>query len=204
MTGRGEVEDAWRSFLNRPALYAAAGRLASCFDGAIADEACTHMLGAGRLEVRLSRLIGEYYGLDLPDEDPDEADRLIALCDAKRLADIALKAGAIYWSASFAGVIRRDTMAALHAQLSEALCEFALLNRDLGGPDQAIEPMVGLAERVAADGRRCLAAWCAALPAGVGTRVRLKLSPSPELDDLAPGPFAQLGAAIIRRAASAA
>ena len=202
MTDTVDTADAWQSFLHKPALHAIASRLVPCFGGTLGDEACAHMLSAERLETRLSSLIGDHYGFSRQEPKVDENDRPIALCDADRLADIALKAGAIYWAASFASVIRRETTAALHAQLGEALCEFAVVNRDLTGPEQELDPIDDLAERVAADGWRCLGAWCDAMPAGVGTRVRLKLPPSPELDDVAPTPFAQLGPPIVRRAAS--
>ncbi|PRH89359.1 hypothetical protein C5L14_01855 [Labrys okinawensis] len=201
MTSKIDAAEAWRSFVHKPALHTIASRLAPCFGGTLGDEACAHMLTAERLEPRLSRLIGEHYGFSAGEAQVDEEDRAIALCDAERLADLALKAGAIYWAVSFAGVIRRETTAALHARLGEALCEYAVLNRDLAGPEQVLEPIADLAERVAADGWRCLGAWCDAMPAGVGVRVRLKLPPSPDLDGTAPAPFAQLGPPIVRRAA---
>ncbi|MGN8114257.1 hypothetical protein [Labrys sp. 22185] len=201
MTGKIDAAQAWQSFLHKPALHAIAARLVPCFGGSLGDEACAHMLTAGRLEARLSSLIGEHYGFSPQEPQVDEGDRAIALCDPDALADIALKAGAIYWAAAFAGVIRRETTAALHAQLGEALCEFAVVNRDLAGPEQDLDPIAGLAGRVTADGWRCLGAWCDALPAGVGMRVRLKLPPSPELDGIGPAPSTQLGPPIVRRAA---
>ncbi|MDZ5453357.1 hypothetical protein [Labrys sp. ZIDIC5] len=201
MTGKTDAADAWQSFLHKPALHAIAPRLAPCFGGTLGDEACAHLLTADRLETRLSSLIGEHYGFSPQEPQVEAGDRAIALSDADELGDIALKAGAIYWATAFAGVIRRETTTALHAQLGEALCEFAVLNRDLAGPEQDLEPIADLAGRVAADGWRCLGAWCSIMPAGVGARVRLKLPPSPELDDIAPAPFAQLGPPIVRRAA---
>jgi hypothetical protein len=197
----------WRAFMQKPALYAAAGRLTPCFGGSIGEKGCARMLAAGRLEGRLSRLLLEHYQLSdaAPDTGPrmDETDRTIALANADRLGEIALYAGAVYWAAPLAGAIRRETTAALHAQLGTALCEFAIVNRDLAGPEQPIEPVEGLRERVEADGWRCLAAWCCAVAQEVGTRVRLKLAPLPQLDDPVPAPFAETGPAIVRRVAVA-
>ena len=93
---------------------------------------------------------------------------------------------------------QRDA-AAFDAALGESLCVLALANRDLSGPMQPIAPYDRLGVRVIEDGLRCLGAWCTAQTAGVGQRVRLKLSPHPALDDAVVRPFDELGPAIVRR-----
>jgi hypothetical protein len=56
--------------------------------------------------------------------------------------------------------------------------------------------------RAVEHGWRCVGAWCHILPAGVGTRVRLKVAPRDALDRLPEHPFHEIGPSIVRRAAS--
>ncbi|TIT02986.1 SctK family type III secretion system sorting platform protein [Mesorhizobium sp.] len=197
----------WRSFLEWPADYAEPRRLAECFEGAIGEDACERMLRTQRLRSRLSALLLDHYRLDasMPEgEEVEELDATIALSSAEQLEQTAFRAGAIYWSGSFAGSILGHTTAALHEQLGEALCTFAMTHRDLAGPARPLDPLDGIRDRVFADGWRCIGAWCHAAPASVGRRVLLKLPPDDLVDRLPDAPFADTGAAIVRRAAGAA
>ncbi len=205
MTGDAAIAAAgWRVFMDMPAAYAEPGRLAACLEGTVSRAACARLLGTERLHPRLSALIARHYGLAAPlsPDTLDEADRAIALAPADRLAEIARRAGAIHWSASLAAAVLAREVEALHAELGEELCAFAIANRDLSGPRQPVEPLDGIADRIAVDGWRCLGAWCRAVPAAVGARVRLKLVAGALLDDAPDAPFAETGPALVRRARS--
>ncbi len=194
------VEAAWHSFLEQPADYADPERLASCFGGTISAAACAKMLATERLRPRLSKLLCDHYQLAYPADRLPSADEAIALSPAERFNEIAARAGAIYWADAIAGTILGRQAAILQEQLGASLCQFAVANRDLAGPVRTIEPIEGLGERVRMDGWRCVAAWCHALPASIGQRIRLKLPPLELLDGTPEPPFLECGLAIVRRA----
>jgi hypothetical protein len=193
---------AWRAFLDEPAATVDRGRLAGLFGGAIDEEAAGRLAASERLRRRLSDLILAHHGLATasPAEATAAADRRVALASAERLAEIARRAGAIYWAAAIARAVKGPVAAALRAELGEA-ATFALANRAHAGPAQSLEPLEGVAARIVEDGWRCLGAWCRAQPADVGVRVRLKLAARPALDDPPPPAFAERGPAIVRVAA---
>ena len=199
----------WQSFMREPAAYAEPRRLSTCFGGSVGGQTCERLLATERLRGRLSSLLLRHYGLlDRPhvaEQDLAKIDRDIALSSSDRLMEIALHAGAIYWSGSFAGAILGQTAAALHDRLGVELCEFGVANRELAGPVRPIEPLETIRERVAADGWRCLGAWCLTVPDAVGPRVRLKhasIAAIEALDEDLLLPFAEFGPAAVRRAAA--
>lgn len=191
----------WNAFVTQPALYIEPSRLAVCFDGMADPELCARLKTSLRIEPRLSGLVHSRYGLarTIAAEDVSDIDRSIALASSEQLADLARRAGAIYWANSIANTVRAADAAAFDAALGEALCLVALANRDLSGPMQPLTPYDQLGARVREDGWRCLGAWCQAQSAGVGLRVRLKFPPNPALDDAVNRPFDELGPAIMRR-----
>jgi hypothetical protein len=164
-------------------------------------ELCARLRTSRRLEERLSGLVHSRYGLarTIAADDVSDTDRSIALASSERLAELAHRAGAIYWANSIANTVRAADAAAFDAALGEALCVVALANRDLSGPMQPLTPYDQLGARVMADGMRCLGAWCKAQGPGVGLRVSLKLAPNPALDGAVNSPFDELGPAILRR-----
>ena len=194
--------------MNEPAGYVEPQRLFACFGGAIGQEACERMLDTDRLKPRLSALLLEKHQLNAGsfrlEDEIEEADRIVALSSPDELDDLALQAGAVYWSDSFAGTILKSVIATLQEEIGEALYAFAVANRDLSGPVRPLVPLEGIRERIFADGWHCLGAWCHDLPAEVGTRVRLKLPPDDVIDQAPDPAFAHLGAAIIRRVAGVA
>ena len=191
----------WDAFVTQPALYIEPSRLAVCFDGMVDPELCARLRTSRRLEERLSGLVHSRYGMarTIAADDVSDTDRSIALASSERLAELARRAGAIYWANSIANTVRAADAAAFDAALGEALCVVALANRDLSGPMQPLTPYDQLGARVMADGMRCLGAWCKAQSPGVGLRVSLKLAPNPALDGAVNSPFDELGPAIIRR-----
>jgi hypothetical protein len=161
------------------------------------------MLQTDRLRSRLATFLFEYYRLSgsISVEQIDPIDRAIALADRNGLHEITIRAGAIYWAGSLADIILGWKAALLHEALGEEVCAFAIANRDLAGPAQPLEQVDGIRDRAFADGLRCVGAWCHAVPAEVGTRVRLKLPPDELIDRAPTAPFAEIGADIVRRAA---
>lgn len=190
--------------MRRPAAYIDASRLAVCFDHQLSAELCGRLKGADRLQDKLSTLINSRYALAAPvaPDAVDDLDRDIALSPVQRLADVMRRAGAIYWANAIANVLLAEEVSQLHRQLGEAVCAFALANRDLSGPRDELEPVAGAGARVTADGERCFAAWCQSLPEAVAARVRLKLPPRLAFDASPEVPLAAIGPSIVRRAAA--
>ena len=194
----------WETFMRQPAAYIDAARLAACLDSQLSAELCGRLRGAGRLRDRLSALIKTHYALAAPVEEDavGELDRKIALLPFERLVDVVRRAGAIYWANAIANVLLAEKVSQLHEQVGEAVCAFALANRDLSGPDEVLEPVADAGARVTEAGERCFAAWCQSLSDAVAARVRLKLPPRQGLDGPPGIPFAEIGPSIVRRAAA--
>jgi hypothetical protein len=194
----------WETFMRQPATYIDAGRLAVCFDNQFSAELCGRLQGVGRLRDKLSVLINTHYALAVPVEEGavGDVDRNIALSPVERLVDVMRRAGAVYWANAIASVLLAERVSRLHEQLGEAVCAFALANRDLSGPGEVLEPLADAGARVTEDGERCFAAWCQSLSGAVAGRVRLKLPPREGLDGQPEMPFAEIGPSIIRRAAA--
>lgn len=193
----------WQEFASNPASYAAASRIAACFDDSLSATVCVALTRSPRVRTRVNTLIQRTYRLAplRPDEACSEPDKAIALAPADRLAVIARRSGAIFWSAAIANVMVARQVAKLHEQLGEDVYRFALTQREFAGPPRSIEPLTEAGASIARDGWRCLAAWCQAQSEAVGARVRLKLPPSEAIDQKAASPFAELGPEIVRRAA---
>lgn len=193
----------WSTFMRRPAAFIEAARLAACFSNELRPELCARLREASRLQDRLSTLITKHYALPVPvaPEAVSEIDRKVALLPTPRLADLIRRSGAMYWANAIANVVLADEVRLLHEQLGEALCAFARTKRELSGPGVAFAPLAQAPARVVEDGERCLSAWCQSQPEAVAARVRLKFAPGPDIDGAPPGPFAELGPAIVRTAA---
>jgi len=192
--------------MRRSVDYIDAERLAACFDNAFNPGLCERLRGTHRLHDRVSELIDRRYALPVPiaEDAIEDDDRNIALLPAERLLDLIRRAGAIYWASAVANVVLAEEVRWLHEQLGEALCAFALANRDLSGPGETLEPLASAGERVMRDGERCFEAWCQSVPEAVAARVRLKLpatygSGGDEAESLA-----AIGPSILRRTASKA
>jgi hypothetical protein len=203
MTGRAEPASAamdWATLMNSPAIYIDLARLAACFDGRISVSLCERLRGAGRLQDRLSKIISDFYALAAPvaPQALAPADQHVALLPLARIGDLVRRAGAVYWAAAIANMVRAEEVRWLRDKLGEGPCTFALANRNLAGPPRKLELVDGADGLVAEDGMRCLGAWCHSQPEAVGGRVRLKSAAHPALDDGVQRPFDQIGPAIIR------
>jgi len=193
----------WQAFMDWPSTYIDADRLDACFEGRLGRDLSGRLRVVPRLRQRVSWIIAEHYGLTapVPLTSCEERDRAIALADPERIGEIARRSGAIYWARAIAGVVRSSDVAALHRELDEALCNFALAHRDLAGA-QALPAVEGIGARCAEDGLRCVAAWTRTLPDAIGQRVHLKLAAHPALENTPQPPFSEIGPAIVRRAAA--
>jgi hypothetical protein len=199
----GPAPSPWQEFASNPASYAVASRVVACFDGKLPPAVCVALAGSPRLRERVNGLIRATHRLapGCPDDACGGADQAIALAPADRLAEIARRSGAIFWSAAIANVIVARQVAKLHEQLGEEVHRFALAHRDLAGPPRSIEPIAEAAASILRDGWLCLGAWCHAQSVAVSARVRLKLPPGDAIDQTPSSPFAELGPEIVRRAA---
>jgi hypothetical protein len=203
MTGSPEPASAamdWATLMNSPAIYIDVARLAACFDGRINVSLCERLRGTSRLQDRLSKIIADFYALAAPvaPEAVAPADQRVALTPRGRTGDLVRRAGAVYWAAAIANLVRAEEVRWLRDKLGEAPCTFALANRNLAGPPRKLEPVEGTDGLIAEDGMRCLAAWCQSQPQAVGHRVRLKSAAHPALDDGVQRPFDEIGPPIIR------
>lgn len=194
----------WQNFMMEPALYIEPDRFAACFEGAFTPSLCRKLLESQRLRSRLSTTVQQHYQLGpwIDPEQVDEVDRVIALAPADILPDLALRAGAVYWSSAIASTVLAKAVTVLQQQLGDELLGWAINQRDLAGPAQTLTPLETVGDRIEDDGWRCLAAWCASVQPGIGLRVRLKLPKDSIIDLPAPPEFAERGADIIRRAAA--
>jgi hypothetical protein len=194
----------WATLMNRPAAYIDVTRLAACFDARIDVRLCERLRGASRLQHRLSTIISEFYALAAPvgPQAVGQLDQNVALLPVGRIGDVVRRAGVVYWATAIANMVRAEEVRWLRDQLGEALCTFALANRNLSGPPRKLEPVDGADARITEDGMRCLGAWCQSQPEAVGGRVRLKSPAHAALDDRAQSPLDEIGPAIIRCAAS--
>jgi hypothetical protein len=195
----------WSEFLKWPAPTMDGARLDACFDNEFGIALCDRLKASVRLQDRLASVVGTHYALN-PSIDPvalGEIDQAIVLLSGRQLAAVARRSGAIYWANTIANVILAPQVEALHQQIGEEFCNFALAHRDLAGSESAVGSFKDIGERIIADGWRCLAAWGHVLPAGLGMRVRLKLPATAELDAVPAPPFLEIGPPIVRRAAGA-
>jgi hypothetical protein len=190
----------WATLMNRPASYIDLARLAACFDGRISVSVCERLRGASRLQDRLSNIISDFYALAAPVAAAalGQVDQQVALLPVARTSDLVRRAGAVYWAAAIANMVRAEEVRWLRDKLWETRCTLALANRNLAGPPRKLEPVDGADVRIAEDGMRCLGAWCQSQPDAVSGRVRLKSAAHPALDDGAQTPFDEIGPAIIR------
>lgn len=195
-------DTAWRSFMTEPASYAEGSRLAACFGAPVKPELGSRLLESARMRAQVSALLTARYELPawIAPEECTEQDRAIALLSANELQALVKLAGAIYWSSAMASAVLAKEVQALHDAVSAEICATAIRHRDLAAPGFALGSLDTLADRIMDDGWRCLAAWCDAMPNGIGKRVRLKLPASPLLDTLATSPFVERGPEIVRRA----
>lgn len=190
----------WRAFMESPAEYTTAHHLFECFGGSIKPDMCQRLLDTARLRPRISALLIRHHELVEAAPAIGTLDAAIALLPSSRFQELALRSGAIFWSASFAVAIAGKAAFTLHEQFGEPLYSFAVSNRDLAGAVRSLEPLKDIRGRVIADGWRCIEAWGQTMPAQIAKRVRLKLSTGDILGKSADGFLMSSGPIIVRRA----
>jgi hypothetical protein len=191
---------AWRSFMLTPGGYAGPAHIRSCFNGAISEQLAAKLAACARIEDRLSSLLFSRYSLSrwLDLEACPQKDRAIALLRHEEFDGLVRRAGAIYWSASFATAVFGNEVAALQQQLGEDLYRFALAHRNLAGPIQDLRPFEALDMKLLGDGLRCFEGWRRSQQRAVAERVLLKLPAGYEARAPLDSIFVQKGPEIVR------
>lgn len=171
-------EAAWASFTETPSDYIDPARLGDVLGANINAQLCSELRQCARLRRRLSSLIIAHYKLPpLNKEMPDGPDKQVAVIPTSELPALALRAGAIYWSTTLAGVVKRDDVARIQKIIGEGLFRFAIRHNRFGGPKRRLEPFETLQRRMSADGWCCYIAWCEDFSPGIAARARLKVPP---------------------------
>jgi hypothetical protein len=174
------------AFLHDPGAWADPAGAAPLIVPGLQTETARRLLHSPRLAVRASQLLAARLGDgDSRALDPD--DSALATAPADALEAIAFSAGAVWHARRVRAVVLGADIAALCHRCGEAAREAALRHAHLAPDDAAaLGAQSGELEAdIAHDGRRCVAAWIATLPAWAAARVRLKwrappLPPLPE------------------------
>ena len=154
-----------------------ADRLASLLEDGVTTALAQRLLDTAALRPRLSALLSSRLGLQRIDP---KLQRLAAMSPAQ-LDQLCLHAGAVWHAAELLRLLDGAAVRALAANLGFDPRPFAARHAQLApAPASSDAP---LAERVAADGRNCLAAWSATLPAPAHRCAELCLPPDTLLDD---------------------
>ena len=135
------------------------------------------------------------------------ADLALTAAGPDGLVRAAALAGAVWHAAEVRGMLMARDLQAYFASPAlsghgEATREAALRHFALAPGLPAGDPTTPLADRVAASGRACLAAWLDSLPARVGAALRLTLDPGCEGE--ADALHREHGPGILRAVAAAA
>jgi len=193
----------WNVFMQQPAGYIDIERLVDCLGGVLSKKLCERLRVTGRLRDRLSRIIVKHYELAAPVDESsvEEVDRNIALSSDAELREVILRSGAIYWANAIANVVLAEKLRSLHEHIGEAVCSFALTNRDLSGGGEAFMLLANTKEVVVRDGERCMAVWCQSVSPAVGGRVGIRLSGTSRQIAGPTDHMAKTASVIVRRAA---
>lgn len=131
-----------------------------------------HMLADARLGRRCVELVEERFGPVSP--SPLQA-AMLAL-DGPGLAELALRAGAVWHAGSIAPLIDGAVIRDLVAAIGPELRLFAIRHLALAPAAAEPVPAAALPGEIAVAGQRCLSAWCLAQPSEVGCRIALRLA----------------------------
>lgn len=192
----------WSTFESDPVSYIDQDRFSACFGGAIGKKGCKRMISTPRLSQKLSEIISSAYNLGPCQEPSNTEDRTIALMSSDKLTTLAQRAGIIYWGNTLASIVLSRDVNAFSSRLGNDLWMLALQNRSIAGPVLSFNSVDAACDAMRDDGWTCLSAWCNSQDEGTGRRVRLKLAPNDHLDATSESPIADLGPAIVRRAAA--
>lgn len=190
-------------FRSQPATYTHPRRVVHVFDGLINECVGLNLLEDERFRDRLSTLLAESYALsdDFGSGQLPEAAQRLATASSTDLMILARRFGAVYWARAIAGVIQSNAVVALKEALGDDAYAAALAHRELAGPDRVLPEHETIDATTTAAGLRCIAAWCAAQPAWIAQRTRLKFPDGTELDEPIGAPFDEAGPRIVDRVA---
>lgn len=156
-----------------------ADRLASLLQDGVTAALAQRLLEAAALRPRLDALVSDRLGLDNPGLDDPELDdpglRHVVTLAPARLDQLCSRAGSVWHAADVLGLLDGGAVRALAAELGFDPRPLAARLMPLApSPTRSDAP---LAERIVADGRHCLAAWCASLPGPANRYAELCLPP---------------------------
>jgi hypothetical protein len=107
-------------------------------------------------------------------ENIDESDQILAALSRENLDSLAARAGVVVHARQFLQEIRGPVLAALAERFGPQALDDARRHAGLAADRPTTDDPEALEAEVARDGAACLAAWIAALPVALQTRVRLK------------------------------
>lgn len=151
-------------------------RIAALLQHGVSTALVGRLIHSERLQMRLAEFVSAQLG-ELDALDGTQAAVLAMSPDA--MADLAMRAGAIWHARAIARIIDGPSRRALLALLGEDRYRLALEGLDLVGLDLAAPATdidrtpETIAKSVEADGAACLAAWCEAQPPRIANRLAL-------------------------------
>lgn len=195
------AEPEWQTFRSQPAAFAHVRRIVHAFKGLIDEDVASQLCAETRFRDRLSAILMETYALSehFGERDPSPAERRLALASGEEIEALVRQFGAVYWARAIVCHIEASAVVAVKEMLGDDAYAAAIEHRDLAGPSAELPANDELDGAVTSAGLRCMAAWCAGQPAGIGRRILLKLPDSWELAAPVAPPFDQVGARIVDR-----
>lgn len=159
------------SFMDDPGVWAAPDAVARVLGSAVLPATAARLLASPRVGRRASAMLAGMLGAGSLDE-LDAVDRPLALAPAAALQQAAELAGAVWHAPRIRALVMAAEIAAFAAVHGPDARQLALLHAGLAPAADRSDPDLDAA--VALAGRRCMAAWTAALPGFAAARVALK------------------------------
>jgi hypothetical protein len=167
-------------------------RIAALLQHGVSTALVGRLIHTERLQMRLAEFVSAQLG-ELDALDGIQASVLAMSADA--MADLAMRAGAIWHARAIARIIDTPSRRALLALLGDDRYRIALESLNLDSLDLAAlttdidRTPEAIAKSVETDGAACLAAWCEAQPPQIANRLALlKPAGSPTAIHKASGP----------------
>jgi len=148
-------------------------RVAALLGHGVSEALASRLLASDRLAARVLGVVETRLG-ELPALDSTQA-RALAM-DADAIAELRLRAGAVWCGNAIAAVVGGPAVRELNAAIGEGLRLLALRGRALAQPVGIASPEA-IAAALPGVGAGCLAAWCACQPAPLAARMAMRAPP---------------------------